>query len=107
MACNEPVLCASRSAVGAVDLPKQSHAQGQSLQGAMIFDADGKKHTGHRQINNLSTWVFLTPTKGPWQVYINAYAGQGKRFSLQGYAPHGSMKIKEMECSYKDFLDKI
>ena len=29
---------------------------------------------------------------GPWTIFINCSSGAGKRFSLQGFVPHGTMK---------------
>ncbi|CAE7534297.1 DEK1 [Symbiodinium pilosum] len=70
-----------------------------------IFNGEGKRVAKSRILSR-HVWTYLTKSEGPWSVYINCPGAKGRRFSLQGFAPHGSMKIKSMECSYADFLDK-
>jgi len=70
-----------------------------------IFNSAGKR-VAKQRINARHVWQYLPTGDGPYTVYITCPAGNGKRFSVQGFAPHGSMRLKQLECSYSDFLDQ-
>ncbi|CAE7585185.1 Capn9, partial [Symbiodinium sp. CCMP2456] len=70
-----------------------------------IFHPDGRLFCKDR-ISYRHVWKFLPSHGGPWTIFINCSSGGGKRFSLQGFVPHGTMKIEKIDCSMEEFLNK-
>jgi len=70
-----------------------------------IFNSKGKR-VAKQRCGSRHVWQYVPSGDGPYTVYITCPAGNGKRFSVQGFAPHGSMQLKEIECSYSEFLDR-
>eukprot|EP00930_Biecheleria_cincta_P034393 TRINITY_DN23777_c0_g2_i1.p1 TRINITY_DN23777_c0_g2~~TRINITY_DN23777_c0_g2_i1.p1 ORF type:complete len:1282 (-),score=230.07 TRINITY_DN23777_c0_g2_i1:225-3902(-) len=72
----------------------------------LVYDSHGERVCLER-LAGRHAWCSLDGSKGPWSIYISCAAGRGKRFSVQAFAPHGSMCLQKVDCTFQDIADRM